>query len=48
MELIDIVIESGAKLFVSAVGLPPRDVVDKLHAGGVLYMVRILLIRLFT
>ncbi|KAJ9664519.1 hypothetical protein H2198_000170 [Neophaeococcomyces mojaviensis] len=38
MELIDIVIESGAKLFVSAVGLPPRDVVDKLHAGGVLYM----------
>ncbi|KAJ6187278.1 hypothetical protein N7519_002186 [Penicillium mononematosum] len=37
-ELIDIIIESGAKLFVAAVGLPPRDVVNKLHAAGVLYM----------
>ncbi|KAL4947583.1 2-nitropropane dioxygenase [Aspergillus filifer] len=37
-ELIDIIIENGAKLFVAAVGLPPRDVVDKLHAAGVLYM----------
>lgn len=38
-ELIDIVIESGAKLFVSAVGVPPKEVVEKLHAAGVLYMV---------
>ena len=38
MELIDIIIESGAKLFVSAVGVPPKDVVDKLHKHGVLYM----------
>lgn len=39
MELIDIIIEEGAKLFVSAVGIPPKAVVDKLHAAGVLYMV---------
>ncbi|OBT70723.1 hypothetical protein VF21_10241 [Pseudogymnoascus sp. 05NY08] len=39
MELIDIIIEEGAKLFVSAVGIPPKAVVDKLHAAGVLYMI---------
>ncbi|KAJ5505071.1 2-nitropropane dioxygenase [Penicillium fimorum] len=37
-ELIEIIIESGAKLFVSAVGLPPKNVVERLHKGGVLYM----------
>lgn len=37
-QLIDIIIESGARLFVSAVGVPPRAVVDKLHKAGVLYM----------
>ena len=37
-ELIDIIIESGAKLFVSAVGVPPKHVVEKLHKHGVLYM----------
>ncbi|KAI0008787.1 NPD-domain-containing protein [Xylariaceae sp. FL0662B] len=37
-ELIDIIIESGAKLFVSAVGVPPKAVVDKLHKHGVYYM----------
>jgi NAD(P)H-dependent flavin oxidoreductase YrpB (nitropropane dioxygenase family) len=37
-ELVDIVIESGAKLFVSAVGVPPKAVVDKLHQHGILYM----------
>lgn len=47
-ELIDIIIESGAKLFVAAVGLPPRDVVNKLHAAGVLYMVRMVLSCQFT
>jgi len=35
---VDIIIESGAKLFVSAVGVPPKAIVDKLHKGGVLYM----------
>ncbi|KAL2128890.1 hypothetical protein VTI74DRAFT_8500 [Chaetomium olivicolor] len=37
-QLIDIIIESGAKLFVSAVGVPPRHVVEKLHKNGILYM----------
>jgi len=37
-ELVDTIIESGTKLFVSAVGVPPKHVVDKLHANGVLYM----------
>lgn len=36
-ELLDIVIESGAKLFVSAVGVPPQWAIDKLHKAGVLY-----------
>eukprot|EP01116_Phalansterium_solitarium_P003251 TRINITY_DN1400_c0_g1_i1.p1 TRINITY_DN1400_c0_g1~~TRINITY_DN1400_c0_g1_i1.p1 ORF type:complete len:359 (+),score=160.05 TRINITY_DN1400_c0_g1_i1:583-1659(+) len=34
-ELIDIIIESKVKLFVSAVGVPPRWAVDKLHAAGI-------------
>ncbi|CAE7288777.1 unnamed protein product, partial [Symbiodinium microadriaticum] len=34
-ELIDITIEMGAKLFVCAVGVPPKFAVDKLHAAGI-------------
>ena len=37
-ELIDITIDSGARLFVSAVGVPPKHVVEKLHKNGILYM----------
>jgi len=37
-KLIDIIIDSGAKLFVSAVGVPPKHVVDKLHAANILVM----------
>jgi NAD(P)H-dependent flavin oxidoreductase YrpB (nitropropane dioxygenase family) len=37
-DIVDVVIESGARVFVSAVGVPPRWVVDKLHAHGILYM----------
>jgi len=37
-ELVDITISEGAKLFVSAVGVPPKWVVDKLHANGIAYM----------
>lgn len=37
-ELTDIIIESGAKLFVSAVGVPPKAIVDKFHKHGLLYM----------
>jgi NAD(P)H-dependent flavin oxidoreductase YrpB (nitropropane dioxygenase family) len=37
-ELVDIVIQEGAKLFVSAVGVPPKHVVDRLHGAGILTM----------
>ena len=37
-ELIDIIIESGAKLFVCAVGVPPTWAVEKLHAANILVM----------
>lgn len=37
-ELIDITIESGARLFVSAVGVPSRAVVERLHEAGILVM----------
>lgn len=37
-ELIDIIIEEGAKLFVCAVGVPPKEAVDKLHKAGILIM----------
>lgn len=37
-ELIDITIESGARLFVSAVGVPPKHVIDRLHEHGILVM----------
>jgi len=37
-ELVDIIIESGAKLFVSAVGVPPKHVIDRIHGAGILYM----------
>ena len=33
--LIDIIISEGAALFVSAVGVPPKYAVDKLHAAGI-------------
>ena len=34
-KLIDI-IESGAKLFVCAIGVPPKRVVERLHAANIL------------
>ncbi|KAJ1568124.1 hypothetical protein HK405_003552 [Cladochytrium tenue] len=34
-EMIDIIIQEKVKLFVSAVGVPPRWAVDKLHAAGI-------------
>lgn len=37
-ELVDVIVEEGAALFVSAVGVPPRGVVERLHRGGVLVM----------
>ncbi|KAK4554561.1 hypothetical protein LTR86_008416 [Recurvomyces mirabilis] len=37
-ELVSIIIDSGAKMFVSAVGVPPKHVVDRLHGAGIFYM----------
>eukprot|EP01060_Flectonema_neradi_P017528 TRINITY_DN243_c1_g1_i1.p1 TRINITY_DN243_c1_g1~~TRINITY_DN243_c1_g1_i1.p1 ORF type:complete len:384 (+),score=102.38 TRINITY_DN243_c1_g1_i1:41-1153(+) len=37
-ELVDIIIESQARLFISAVGVPPKWVVDKLHGAGIICM----------
>ena len=34
-DLIDVIIEEKAKLFVCAVGVPPKWAVDKLHAAGI-------------
>ncbi len=37
-ELVDVVVEEGAMLFVSAVGVPSREVIGRLHGGGVVVM----------
>ncbi|RFU29406.1 hypothetical protein B7463_g6931, partial [Scytalidium lignicola] len=37
-ELTDVIIESGVRLFVSAVGIPPKAIVDRLHDHGIIYM----------
>lgn len=34
-ELLDVIIENKAALFVCAVGVPPKEAVDKLHAAGI-------------
>ena len=34
-EMIDIICEAKARLFVCAVGVPPRWMVDKLHGAGI-------------
>ncbi|KAI1796016.1 2-nitropropane dioxygenase [Ganoderma leucocontextum] len=36
--LADVIIQSGAKLFVCAVGVPPEEMVEKLHAAGIVVM----------
>ena len=37
-ELIDVTIAEGARLFVSAVGIPPPHVIKRLHEAGILVM----------
>lgn len=37
-ELIETAIKAGAKLFCSAVGVPPRRVIERLHEAGILVM----------
>lgn len=39
-DLINIIIEEKTRLFVSAVGVPPKRVIDRLQDAGILYMVR--------
>ena len=34
-ELVDVIIEEKASLFVCAIGVPPKAVVDKLHGAGI-------------
>jgi NAD(P)H-dependent flavin oxidoreductase YrpB (nitropropane dioxygenase family) len=37
-ELTDVMIEKKVSLFVCAIGVPPKDMVDKLHAAGIVVM----------
>lgn len=37
-ELIDITIQSGAKLFVSSSGVPPKHIIERLHHAGIFIM----------
>jgi len=37
-DLIDVIIKNGAKLFVSAVGVPPVHVISRLHDAGIFVM----------
>ncbi|PIL23863.1 hypothetical protein GSI_13614 [Ganoderma sinense ZZ0214-1] len=36
--LTDVIVKSGAKLFVCAVGVPPKEMVEKLHSAGIVVM----------
>ncbi|KAI9850910.1 MAG: hypothetical protein M1830_006944, partial [Pleopsidium flavum] len=37
-ELVEVTIRNGAKLFVSAVGVPPPRIIKRLHEAGILVM----------
>lgn len=37
-DLITVTIDEGAKMFVSAVGVPPKHVIERLHKAGILVM----------
>ena len=37
-ELADVIIEKKASLFVCAIGVPPKEMVDKFHAAGIVVM----------
>jgi NAD(P)H-dependent flavin oxidoreductase YrpB (nitropropane dioxygenase family) len=37
-DLIDVIIEEKAKLFVCAVGVPPKEVVERLHKANIICM----------
>ena len=37
-KLVDIIIASKAKLFVCAIGVPPKEVIERLHKAGIVVM----------
>ncbi|TFY66070.1 hypothetical protein EVG20_g5017 [Dentipellis fragilis] len=37
-QLVDVIIEEKVRLFVCAVGVPPKDIVEKLHKAGIVVM----------
>ena len=37
-ELTDVIIQGGAKLFICAVGVPPKEMVERLHSAGIAVM----------
>lgn len=37
-QLVDVIIKNKARLFVSAVGVPPKRVIERLHGAGILVM----------
>ena len=44
----DIIIASKAKLFVSAIGVPPKEVIERLHKAGIVVMKYGLFVAYFT
>jgi NAD(P)H-dependent flavin oxidoreductase YrpB (nitropropane dioxygenase family) len=41
---VDIIIASKAKLFVSAIGVPPKEVIERLHKAGIVVMKYVLVV----
>ena len=37
-KLVDIIIASKPKLFVAAIGVPPKEVIERLHKAGIVVM----------
>ena len=46
--LVDIIIASKAKLFVSAIGVPPKEVIERLHKAGIAVMKYVFVAPLLT
>lgn len=45
-ELVDIIIASKAKLFVSAIGVPPKEMIERLHRAGIVVMKYVLVVAI--
>ena len=44
----DIIIASKVKLFVSAIGVPPKEVIERLHKAGIVVMKYALVVNQVT